>query len=123
MNRQPSFVMKEVLVGGFIPRSAHDQLSLFAVYKGVSKAKMVQDFLLESVKKAPSEKEMEEALAKRGMEDWEQASDKTGKKLTWNVYLKEVRRSLSKKITPEHIDSIIEKMEELKEVENGAKRK
>ena len=108
--------IKGVLVGGFLPRPTHDKFSLLSVWSDTSKAKYIQDYVMNLVKKSPSEEDMLHDIATKLVKKWDES------KRPWGAYMEDVHRSLSKKLFHTHVERILQEMKEQKEAVSGGKK-
>jgi hypothetical protein len=111
MTEKSVFHVQERLIGGFIPQPMAERLALVTTFRGVTRAKIIRDYIKSYLKKARPDEEMIQAIAKKAFATWY-----SNQEVDFEVYREQIEGSLGrKKISEQHIQLILREVDQLHE--------
>jgi hypothetical protein len=99
-------VEEKKFVGGYIPKRLLGHLALYADYNRVSRAVLIESFLIRTLEKAPSTDVLCKGIAERAVDKWKR--DRAGGIRTkWPTFLRKTQTALKRKKIPEAYINVI----------------
>jgi hypothetical protein len=106
-------VEEKRFVGGYVPKQLVGHLALYSAHTNISRASLIESFLIRTLEKAPPPEILCKSLAERAITKWKK--DKvSGVSVRWETFLRRTGSSLGRKKIPEsyvkYILALIHKM-------------